>query len=113
MNIISLVPSENGAYNGLQTWDELVVPTGYAQWPDDLETETLYSYNGFVNLVVKRNIVTSYEPNLTAWEAWKSTVPSDPEDPKPSDVESQIDTLELQTDELYEALDMILTGATK
>lgn len=92
MNIISLVPSENGAYNGLQTWDELVVPTGYAQWPDDLETETFYSYNGFVNLVVKRNIVTSYEPNLTEWEAWKETVP-EPEPESSSDAETILNVL--------------------
>lgn len=92
MNIISLVPSENGAYNGLQTWDELVVPTGYAQWPGNLETETLYSYNGFVNLVVKRNIVTSYEPNLTAWEAWKETVP-EPEPESSSDAETILNVL--------------------
>lgn len=113
MNIISLTPSANGAYGGLQTWDELIAPSGYAQWPDTLETGTFYNYNGFVILDVKRGIVSSYEPNVEAWEAWKSTVPSDPENPEPSDVESQIDTLELQTDELYEALDMILTGATK
>ena len=92
MNIISLVPSENGAYNGLQTWDELVVPTGYAQWPDDLETETLYSHNGFVNLVVKRNIVTSYEPNLAAWEAWKETIP-EPEPESSSDAETILNVL--------------------
>lgn len=84
INIISLTPSENGAYNGLQTWNETAIPTGYAQWPDDLETDTFYEYNGFVTLTVKRNFVTEYTPNIVAWEEWKATLPPTPEpEPEP------------------------------
>ena len=79
MKIISKEPAGNGAYPALQDWTGLVGPEGYYKWPDALETETFYQYNGFVILTVTRGIVQSYEPNVEAWEAWKESLDPEPE----------------------------------
>ena len=86
MKIISKEPAGNGAYPALQDWTGLVPPEGYYKWPDALETETFYQYNGFVVLTVTRGIVQSYEANVEAWEAWKESLPPEPE-PEVSDTE--------------------------
>ena len=54
-------------------------PEGYYKWPDTLDTAEFYQYNGFVTLTVVRGMVQSYEPNVEAWEAWKATLPPEPE----------------------------------
>jgi hypothetical protein len=79
MKIISKTPAENGAYPALQEWPGLVAPESHYKWPDTLETETFYQYNGFVALTVVRSMVQSYQPNVEAWEAWKATLPPEPE----------------------------------
>lgn len=86
MKIISKEPAGNGAYPSLQDWPQLVPPEGYYKWPGTLEMETFQQYNGFVTLTVTRGIVQSYEPNVEAWEAWKSSIPPEPE-PEVSDTE--------------------------
>lgn len=86
MKIIRKTPAENGAYPPLQDWAGLAPPSGYNAWPDALETETFYQYNGFVVLTVTRGIVQSYEANVEAWEAWKESLPPEPE-PEVSDTE--------------------------
>lgn len=86
MKIIRKTPAENGAYPPLQDWAGLAPPSGYNAWPDSLETEIFYQYNGFVVLTVTRGIVQSYEANVEAWEAWKSSIPPEP-DPEVSDTE--------------------------
>lgn len=84
MKIIAKTPASNGAYPALQDWPGLVAPEGYYKWPDTLETETFYQYNGFVTLTVVRSMVQSYAPNVEAWEAWKESLPPDPEpEPEP------------------------------
>lgn len=79
MKIITKTPASNGAYPPLQDWPQLVPPEDYYKWPDTLETETFYQYNGFVVLTVTRGIVQSYEANVEAWEAWKSSIPPEPD----------------------------------
>ena len=86
MRIIKNEPAANGAYPPLQTWTGLVPPEGFYQWPDSLNTENFYNYNGFVTLTTARNIVLSYEPNVEAWEEWQSSLPPEPE-PEVSDTE--------------------------
>ena len=83
MKIITKTAAENSAYPPLQDWPNLVQPDGYYKWPDSLETETFYQYNGFVVLTIQRVMVTAYEPNIDAWEAWKASLPPDP-GPEPS-----------------------------
>ena len=79
MKIITKTPASNGAYPSIQDWPQLVPPEDYYKWPDALETETFYQYNGFVILTVTRGIVQSYEPNVEAWEAWKESLDPEPE----------------------------------
>lgn len=85
MKIITSEPASNGAYSALQEWNTPVPPEGFFLWPDSLETDTFYSYNGFVTLGVARRTVQSYSPNTEAWEQWKAEHPM-PE-PEPSDTE--------------------------
>lgn len=81
MRIIRTTPDANGAYPALQYWLSGVIPEGYAQWPDSLNTEDFDTYNGFVVLTVARGRVVSYEVNTEAWEAW--TPAPEPEPPSP------------------------------
>lgn len=86
MKILKKSPTVNGAYPAIQEWAGITAPEGYYGWPDTLSTADFYAHNGFVVLTVKRGIVASYEPNMEAWEAWKATLPPEPE-PKPTDTE--------------------------
>ena len=81
MRIIRTTPDVNGAYPALQYWLSGVIPEGYAQWPDSLNTEDFDTYNGFVVLTVARGRVVSYEVNHEAWEMW--TPAPEPEPPSP------------------------------
>lgn len=83
MYIIPQSPSASGAYPPIQHWDGLTPPAGFDVWPDALEQDTFQQYNGFVILTVVRGTVASYQPNAEAWEAWKSTLPPEP-DPGPA-----------------------------
>ena len=86
MHIIRNTPATNGGYPAIQTWNEIVAPNGYYVWPDGLSTEEFQTYNGFVTLNIIKNTVISYEPNVEAWEAWKQTLPPEPE-PETTDTE--------------------------
>ena len=79
MYIIPQSPSASGAFPPLQHWGGLTPPAGFDVWPDALEQDTFQQYNGFVVLTVVRGVVSSYEPNTEAWEAWKATLPPEPE----------------------------------
>ena len=79
MYIIPQSPSASGAYPPIQHWGGLTPPAGFDVWPDALEQDTFQQYNGFVVLTVVRGVVSSYEPNTEAWEAWKATLPPEPE----------------------------------
>ena len=92
MKIIKKVPSEHGGYPPLQCWPNLVPPDGYYKWPDSLDTAEFYQYNGFVTLTVVRGMVQSYQPNVEAWEAWKATLPPEPE--PGGDLETRVTNLE-------------------
>ena len=79
MYIIPQSPSASGAFPPLQHWGGLTPPAGFDVWPEELEQGTFQQYNGFVVLTVVRGVVSSYEPNTEAWEAWKATLPPQPE----------------------------------
>ena len=86
MKIIKNTPFKNGAYPSIQSWNGISAPAGYYVWLDGLDTENFYQYNGFVTLNVLRGAVISYTPNEEAWEAWKATLPPEPE-PEITDTE--------------------------
>ena len=72
MLIIPQSPSQNGSYPPIQQWPGLTPPDGYDVWPEELDTADFYAYNGFVVLTVVRGVVSSYQPNTEAWEAWQA-----------------------------------------
>lgn len=72
MYIIPQSPSASGAFPPLQHWGGLTPPAGFDVWPDELEQDTFYQYNGFVVLTVVRGTVVSCTPNLPAFEAWRA-----------------------------------------
>lgn len=79
MYILSKTKSEAGQYPAIQHHNGLTAPEGFYWWPDYLEQDTFEQYEGFVVLTVVRGTVSSYEPNTEAWEAWKATLPPQPE----------------------------------
>ena len=111
MNIIFKEPYENGGYSNMQTWEVSVpIPETHALWPDTLDDTDFYNYNGFVVLTIETiegvDTVTSYEPNVEAWEAWKASLP-DPieevEEPTQLDlIEAQVTYTAMMTDTLLE-----------
>lgn len=72
MYIIPQSPSASGAFPPLQQWGGLTPPAGFDVWPDELEQDTFQQYNGFVVLTVVRGVVSSYQPNQPAFEAWQA-----------------------------------------
>lgn len=85
----------------------------------DAQAATLVQYNGFVTITrepdpeIEESSVT-VTPNLEAWEAWKAEQTEEPEEPgEPAPtLDQRVTTLEADTAELGEALDLILTGYT-
>ena len=83
------------------------------------QAETLVQCNGFVTITrepdpeIEESSVT-VTPNLEAWEAWKAEQTEEPEEPgEPAPtLDQRVTTLEADTAELGEALDLILTGYT-
>ena len=94
MRIIRKMPAENGAYPPLQDWSGLIAPAGYYRWPDGLDAQTFQDYNGFVVLTAVRGMVQSYQPDVEAWEAWKATLPPEPEPEPGGDLEARVTNLE-------------------
>ena len=115
MNIIFKEPYENGGYSNMQTWEvSAPIPETHALWPDTLDTDDYYAYNGFVVLTIETidgvDTVTAYEPNVEAWEAWKASLP-DPEPPEPQISDDEAIAIITDTLTTSEALN-IITGGT-
>ena len=74
MYYINSTPNETGNYGTPmgQPFTECI------KLPDELLADYL-AYNGFVNLTTDGDTVTSVEPNTEAWEAWKATLPPEPD----------------------------------
>lgn len=86
MLIIAKEPAANGTYPPIQTWPGITPPETHYQIKDGLDLGTFTQYNGFVVLTVIRDVVTDMQPNSAAWEAWKASLPPQP-DPEPTDTE--------------------------
>lgn len=74
MYYINLIPNETGNHGNPmgQTFPNSIT------LPDELLSDYV-AYNGFVNLTTDGNTVTAVEPNTEAWEAWKATLPPEPD----------------------------------
>lgn len=110
MIYIDASPNPSGAYPGGKNQPF----PGCIPLTDEQET-VFKQYNGFVIVTpnTDKHGTTSYtlEPNAEAWEAWKAALLSEPE-PSAS-LDQRVADLEANNQELYEALDMILTGVTE
>lgn len=100
MKIIRQIPNEGGAYPAIQEGNFASVPESCALWPDSLSTDAFYEHNGFVTLEVSKvdgtPTVTSYMPNLDAWEAWKASQP--PEEPEIAETPTEAEQLRADVD---------------
>lgn len=92
MKLIRTIVNPSGAYPPIQEGRFLAIPEGMALWPEELDTTDFYQYNGFVTLVTAQSegitVVTGYQANVEAWEAWKESLPPDPgpePEPDPDD----------------------------
>lgn len=114
MQYVRATPNASGAYPGPRSsYFPGCIPL------TDGQAETLVQYNGFVTITnepdpkIETSSVT-VTPDLEAWEAWEAAQPEEPEEPgEPAPtLDQRVTTLEADTAELGEALDLILTGYT-
>ena len=128
MNIIRKEPNPSGAYPATQNWDNNEIPEGYVIIVETVDMADFYAHNGFVTLTIEQvevganttinedgeevnepiyaDAVTSYVPNIEAWEEWKASLP-DPseteETPTQLDrIEAQVTYTAMMTDTLLE-----------
>lgn len=115
MKIIQINPNPSGAYPSPNNWGNQTPPNGYAVIADTVDMADFYAYNGFVTLTIEQtkvgeaisfdeenepitpiyaDTVTSYTPNIEAWEAWKAEQPT-PSKPEPT-TEERVSALEEQ-----------------
>lgn len=107
MNIIQTYPNANGSRPPLQDWNKPEAPAGYTALSDGLDTAVFYEHNGFVHLTIEdvalpingdksnnevKRLVTSMTANTEAWEAWKASLPPEP-DPEPTVEEITLDLM--------------------
>lgn len=80
MKIISQIRNPGGTCPGPQDWpDGLELPEGFAQVPEGMDLEPFYAHNGFVTLTVEDGVVAAMTPDLEAWEAWRASLPPEPD----------------------------------
>lgn len=78
------------------------------------QEQMVREYHGFVTIDAGADasgaVYYSIAPNAAGWESWQAAHP-EPEPQKTT--EQRISDLESESQELYQALDMILTGVTE
>ena len=97
MNIININPTTSECTYSIQSWNKSEPPNGYAIVPDEIDLTDFYAYNGFVTLTIENNILTSYIPNVEAWEYWRASLP----EPEPEQPTAQEDTDAMLVDHEY------------
>ena len=120
MKYIRATPTPSGAYPSPQS-----TPFPGAIPLTEEQAQTVVDYNGYVTITSSEETIVdeftrtvyTVEPDLEAWEAWKESLPPEPE-PTPT-LEERVSAVETgkaeqsDVDELNEALNMILTGVTE
>ena len=92
MNIIQTEPNANGSRPPIQSRSGETAPTGYTALLDGLDTSVFYEHNGFVDLTIEDGTVTDMTANTEAWEAWKASLPPEPE-PEPTAEDITLDLI--------------------
>ena len=98
MKYVKSIPNPSGAYPGPQSR-----PFAGCLPLTDSQAAVLVQYNGFVTITqepdeaIEGSSVT-VTPDLEAWEAWKASLPPEPE-PEPSDTEVLNTLLGVDTNE--------------
>lgn len=75
MNIIQKQPNQSGAYPPIQSWSGMLLPDTHCE----ITADTSEFYNGFIIPTIENDVVTSFICNTEAWEAWKASLPPEPE----------------------------------
>ena len=83
MYIIKKIADKNGRRPALQTWEKDILPEGYVFCPEEFY-KIFYGTRpvGFVNIIIKNNIVISMEVNQKALDAYVASLP----EPEPSPI---------------------------
>ena len=74
MYYLNNTPTENGNHGNPMGQSF----PGCIKLPDELLADYL-TYNGFTILTTDGDTVTAVEPNTEAWDAWKATIPPEPD----------------------------------
>ena len=105
-------PNGSGAYPAPQSHPG---PGTIPIRPD--QRDMVVKYNGFVTVETQTDsagaIAYIIVPNTKGWEAWKTEHPEGQGPVQAHTLDERVGTLEDDTKELQEALDMILTGVTE
>lgn len=83
--IIKQQPESSGAYAPPQGWNG-ATPAGYYKIADTIDLNDFVKYGGFVSLVVARDTVIGYTPDVVAWETWKAEHPEPSKQPTDTEV---------------------------
>lgn len=89
MKIIEIEELSNGAHRNQTTIAHIPVPSGWAVIKDGVEIPDIFP---FVHLTIEDGVVTSMTANTEAWEAWKASLPPEP-DPEPTVEEITLDLM--------------------
>lgn len=79
MQMIQENPNPGGDYPPIQTMDAQAVPEGCIMISETVDTSVYYRCSGFVTLSLLDGVVVGMSPNLEAWEAWRASLPPEPD----------------------------------
>lgn len=102
----------NKKYNFIQS----TPAPGLLEFPDEFMSEFYKEGKraaGFVTIIDDGHTVTSCVWDEEAYQAWAAENPEQPETEPTPTLDERVTTLEGSTEELHEALDMILSGVTE
>lgn len=75
MMIIKREANEAGYRPPMLTWADAILPDGFVQISDTVDTSIYYHAMGFVDLVVENDIVTSMTANSEAYQTYLDGIP--------------------------------------
>lgn len=73
--ILRMIPNSSGAYQTPDRRDIAELPEGYAVVLDTFDMTDFYASHGFGTATFTDNTLTTFVPDMAAWEAWKAEHP--------------------------------------